>query len=84
MFAQLEASILRYFFHVQNGRLYKDEIGQDFSSVEDVRSCAAVIARELARDGRQNMGIAVLVIDENENEVARVPISRNARYRPLK
>jgi hypothetical protein len=51
-----------------------DERGQEFSKLDDTKAHAAVIAGELARDGRVYQGCAVCVLDETGKEVARVAI----------
>jgi hypothetical protein len=63
----------RFFFHVTNGSTFKDEVGGLYFSLEAARAHAARIASDLSRD-RDYDGFAVTVMDEQGNEVARVPI----------
>jgi hypothetical protein len=56
---------LRYFFHVTDGTtMLKDEEGQSFSSLDDAKAHAIVIASELARDGTYH-GWALWVTDDH-------------------
>ena len=65
----------KYFFPIRGEKLsIDDEPGQRFSSLDDARSHAAVIAGELARDGNVYQDCVVSVLDETGREVARVPI----------
>ena len=57
---------------------YKDEVGRNFADVEIARVHATVIARELAIEAENYLGFSVCVIDDRGNEVARVPIARDA------
>jgi hypothetical protein len=65
----------RFFFHITNGITFKDEVGEDYSSLEEAMAEAAKIATDLAED-RVYDRYAVLVTDEHGNEVARVPIGK--------
>ena len=60
----------RYFFHVGNGRTYRDESGAEFATPEDAIAYASIIAEELRRD-REWQGFAVIVTDAAGNLVAR-------------
>ena len=71
--------MVRYFFHVMSDHTaYKDEVGRSFSNVEIAKAHATVIARELAIEAEDYVGYLVCVTDDQGNEVARVPISRDA------
>ena len=71
--------MVRYFFHVMSDHTaYKDEVGRSFSNVEIAKAHATVIARELAIEAEDYVGYSVCVTDDQGNEVARVPISRDA------
>jgi hypothetical protein len=65
----------RFFFHITNGITFKDEVGEDYSSLEEAMAEAAKIATDLAED-RDYDRYAVLVTDEHGNEVARVQSAR--------
>jgi hypothetical protein len=66
---------LRYFFHVTDGMsTFKDEEGQNFSSLDDAKANAMVIASELAVDETYR-GCTIWVTDDQGNEVARVVIT---------
>jgi hypothetical protein len=71
--------MVRYFFHVMSDHTaYKDEVGRSFSIVEIAIAHATVIAREIAIEGENYVGFSVCVTDDQGNEVARVPIARDA------
>ena len=71
--------MVRYFFHVMSdGTAFKDAVGRSFSSVEIAIAHASVIASELAVEAENYVGFSVCVTDHNGNEVARVPIARDA------
>ena len=66
---------MRYFFHVLDGlKTITDETGTVLSGPEAARLQAAVIATELAQDGDHYQGFVVCAIDEQGNEIARVPV----------
>jgi hypothetical protein len=67
----------RFFFHVTDGSVFKDEDGENLPSVEAARAHAAQIANELAHAGDYG-GLAVKVMDEQGNEVAHVAVSKRA------
>jgi hypothetical protein len=70
---------VRYFFHVASDHtIYKDEVGRNFSNVEIAIAHATVIARELAIEAENYIGFSVCVTDDHGQEVARVPIARDA------
>jgi Domain of unknown function (DUF6894) len=70
--------MVRYLFHVMgDGRVYRDEVGRRFDSLEPAKEHAVVIARELAMDGEAYWGFTVYVIDDLGNEVARVPVGKD-------
>jgi Domain of unknown function (DUF6894) len=65
---------LRYLFHVSGSvGILEDEDGQSFSSLDDAKAHAIVIARELARDEAYH-GWVLWVTDDQGHEVARVAI----------
>ena len=71
--------MVRYFFHVMSDHTaYRDEVGRSFSNVEIAKAHATVIARELAIEAEDYVGYSVCVTDDQGNEVARVPIFRDA------
>lgn len=43
-------------------------------SVQAAKLKAAAVADELARDGSHNLGFVVIVVDENGNDIAKVPV----------
>lgn len=63
----------RFFFHVSNGSTFKDEVGEVYPGLDAASAHAAKIASDLSKDGDYK-GFAVVVIDEQGQEVARVPI----------
>jgi len=70
----------RFFFHVTNGSTFKDEVGGDYSSLEAARVHADRIASDLSMD-LDYEGFAVVVTDEQGNQVAHVPIGGTTRTR---
>jgi hypothetical protein len=52
----------------------KDEAGTALPSVQAAKLKAAAVADELARDGSHNLGFVVIVVDENGNDIAKVPV----------
>jgi hypothetical protein len=60
-----------------NERTYRDEVGQRFDRLAEAEAHAAVIARELAMDGDIYSGYVVCIIDDRDNEAARVPIGKD-------
>ena len=67
----------RFLFHITNGNAFKDEVGQDYSTLEATRAHAAQIAADLAKEPSYE-GFVVLVTDEQGNEVAYVPVGAAA------
>jgi hypothetical protein len=69
----------RYFFHVVNGRLpIEDDQGTTFAEPSEAVAHAEVIANDLAHDDDQYRGHSIVVVDEQENVIARIPIVRRA------
>jgi hypothetical protein len=73
--ADIISSGTTYYFHVTNGRQYRDEIGKVFPSHQEAVAHAAVVARELACDGDWN-GFVVSVTDADGAVIARVPAEK--------
>jgi hypothetical protein len=70
-----ERDLVRYFFHVMGGSSpIKDEEGTAFPNTSDAVAHARIIANELAGDDDQYRGYAVVVTDDRDNVIARVPI----------
>jgi len=65
----------RFYFHVESGSRYPDETGSVFSTLDDARAHAFVLAQELAQDEGWH-GSSILVMDELGEEVIRVRVSR--------
>jgi len=68
----------RLFFPVASGSSLRDEVGGDYSSLEAARVHADRIASDLSMD-LDYEGFAVVVTDEQGNEVAHVPIGGTTR-----
>ena len=68
----------RYFFHVVNGRLpienIEDNEGTPLAGPSDAVTHAEIIANDLAQDDDQYRGHMIVVVDEQENLIARIPI----------
>jgi hypothetical protein len=66
---------MRYFFHVLNGSSTNDdEEGTVLSGPEMAMLQAAIIAAELAQDGKWYNGDVVYVTEEHGNEIGRMPV----------
>jgi hypothetical protein len=66
---------MRYFFHVSgDGKMFEDETGIVLPDAEAARLHASVIAAELAQDGDKYQGFDVYAVDEDGNEIARMPV----------
>jgi hypothetical protein len=63
----------RYYFHVENGRVYPDRTGTVFSSRDGALAHAWRIAAELAQDKGWN-GFNILLTDADGNIIAQLPI----------
>ena len=64
-----------YYFHVTDGRTtYNDDNGSLHLAFADAHTEALRIAAELASDDRAYPGFIVRMVDQDGNEVARVPI----------
>jgi predicted 2-oxoglutarate/Fe(II)-dependent dioxygenase YbiX len=69
--------MVQYFFDVTNGAsTFKDAAGATFSSLEDARAHAVLIAGELAADGHHYVGFEVVVADRHGHERVRVAVGR--------
>lgn len=64
----------RYFFHIGNGRTYRDEIGKEFVTQEQALAHASTVAAELRLEDGWNE-FAVTVTDGGGNIIARMPIT---------
>ena len=67
---------MRYFFHVMGTLPIEDDEGALFTDTLDAVTHAEIVANDLALDEDQYCGHAVVVVDERENVIARVPIIR--------
>jgi hypothetical protein len=63
----------RFYFHVDSKSRYPDETGAVFSTADDARAHAVVIARELGQDEDWH-GSCVLVADDRGQEITRVRV----------
>jgi hypothetical protein len=67
---------VRYFFVVKDRvRTIEDEEGTVLSNPEAAMLQAAIVAAELADDGEAYHGCVVHVIDEQGNEIGKVPVA---------
>ena len=64
----------RYFFHIANGRSFKDELGELFVSSVEAMAHAADIAKALGEDAGWR-GSSVIVEDEHGAEIGRVLVN---------
>lgn len=68
----------RFYFHVVGDTdTYKDPEGTVLSGPAAARLQAAIIAAELAQDGDDYRGWVVYVVDEEDDEVVRLPVVTN-------
>ncbi|APG09752.1 hypothetical protein BKD09_15545 [Bradyrhizobium japonicum] len=66
---------MRYFFHVSShGMAFEDETGTVLPDAEAAILYASVIAAELAQDGNEYHGFDVRAVDNDGNEIARMPV----------
>src|SRR4051794_7601760 len=63
----------RYYFHVVNGRQYRDAVGRVFRTREEATAHASVLASELARD-KGWAGFTVFLTDDDGEIVAQIPV----------
>jgi hypothetical protein len=70
----------RYFFHVTNGDILADDVGEEFDLVEEARGHALSIAQELSRPRVPHtlVGRHISVMDERGVVVFKVPL--HSRY----
>ncbi len=73
--AAVRAEGSRFYFHVDNKSRYLDETGSVFSTPDDARAHAFLIARELGQDEGWH-GSLVLVTDDRGQEITRVRVGR--------
>jgi hypothetical protein len=64
----------RYFFHIANGKTFKDDLGELFVSTVEAMAHAADIAKALGEDAGRR-ACSVVVEDENGIEIGRVPVN---------
>jgi len=63
----------RYFFHIANGKTFKDDLGELFLGIAEAMAHAADIAKALGEDPGWR-GCSVVAENENGAEIARVPV----------
>jgi len=63
----------RFYFHVDNSNRYPDETGSIFSTPDDARAHAFVLAQELAQDESWH-GSSILVTDDRGREIGRARV----------
>jgi hypothetical protein len=64
----------RYFFHIANGKTFKDDLGELFLGIAEAIAHAEDIAKALGEDAGWR-GCSVVVEDENGAEIGRVPVN---------
>ena len=68
---------VRYFFHVTGTRWsIQDDQGTPFPDAAEAVALAETMADELAQDEGQYHGHVIVVVDEQETVIARIPIIR--------
>jgi hypothetical protein len=66
---------MRYFFHVLGGRFpIEDDEGTTFQKTADAVAHAEIMADDLAQDDDQYSGYEIVIVDEQDRVVARIPI----------
>jgi hypothetical protein len=63
----------RYYFHVSNGKQYRDETGSVFLAFNDAIAHARILAAELAQD-RDSDGFVISMTDADGSVVAQIPV----------
>jgi uncharacterized protein DUF6894 len=62
----------RYFFQAQyRGAMLTDDIGEEFPTLNEAEAHATVVASELGRNSTQDQAVAVFVLGENGELLAR-------------
>ena len=64
----------RYFFHIANGKTFKDDLGELFLGIAEAMAHAADIAKALGED-TSCRDCSVVVEDENGTEIGRVLVN---------
>jgi hypothetical protein len=64
----------RYFFHIANGKTFKDDLGEQFLGVAEAMAHATDIAKALGEDAGWR-DCSVVVEDENGTEIGRVLVN---------
>jgi len=64
----------RYFFHIANGKAFKDDLGELFLGITEAMAHAADIAKALGEDAGWR-GCSVIVEDEHGTEIGRVLVN---------
>jgi hypothetical protein len=65
----------RFYFHIVGATdTYEDHEGTALSGPAAARLQAAIIAAELAQDGDDYLGWVVYVVDEEDDEVVKLPV----------
>ena len=65
----------RYFFHLTNGKTFKDDLGELLLGIAEAMAHAADIAKDLGEDAGWH-SYSVVVEDEQGMEIGRVPVKR--------
>jgi hypothetical protein len=69
---------MRYFFHIIGvSSTFRDTRGQHFSTINEAKVHAAVVAGELGADGGAYRGFAVCLVNDQGVEMARLPVPGN-------
>jgi hypothetical protein len=66
----------RYFFHIANGKTFKDDLGELFLGVAEAMAHATDIAKVLGEDAGWR-DCSVVVEDENGTEIGRVLVNED-------
>ncbi len=70
---QIMTEGVRYYFHVVNGRQYRDGVGKLFRTREKAIAHASVLARELAKD-KGWVGFTISLTNDDGGMVAQIPV----------
>lgn len=69
--------MLRYYFHIVDGRFVRDEEGQEFPGLEEARAEAIAAARSIMREalwvGRLPLNECIQIADGNGTVLMTVP-----------
>jgi hypothetical protein len=64
----------RYYFHFQNGILFEDDVGEEFSDPSHALQYARRVASELAEDGKSDSSV---IVTDGGCQLFEIPLPKN-------